>query len=163
MPKLGANQILAIVLAVFAALYLVEAFQIRRFPLPRPVDSDLFPKVLGFLMLGLAALLFFVKEAIDEAAMQAAPAAADEPENPFWQRPWTRVVVTAAAIAVYAAVIRPLGFVPASVLLVAGLTVYYGYKNHLVTLATALGIPLVFYLVLTRWMAISLPAGILPI
>ena len=158
-----ANQILAVVLAVFAVWYLYEAFQIRRFPLPRPIDSDLFPKVLGFLMLGLAGLLFFVREAIDEAAMEAAPAAADEPESPFWQRPWTRIVVTAVAVAVYATALQPLGFVLASVLLVAGLTAYYGYKNHLVTMGVAIAVPLTFYLVLTRLMTINLPAGLLPI
>ncbi len=158
-----ANQILAVVIAVFAAWYLYEAFQIRRFPLPRPIDSDLFPKVLGFLLLGLAGLLFFVREAIDEAAMEAAPTAADEPENPFWRRPWTRIVVTAVAVGIYAAALQPLGFVLASFLLVAGLTVYYGYRNHLMTVATAVAIPLLFYLVLTRLMTINLPAGLLPI
>jgi putative tricarboxylic transport membrane protein len=158
-----ANQILAVILAVFSVWYLYEAFQIRVFPLPRPIDSDLFPKVLGFLMLGLAGLLFFVREAIDEAAMEAAPAAADEPLSPFWQRPWTRIFVTAAAVGVYAALLQPLGFVLASVLLVAGLTAYYGYKNHLVTLSVAIAVPLVFYLVLTRLMTINLPAGLLPI
>lgn len=158
-----ANQILAVVLAVFAVWYLYEAFQIRVFPLPRPIDSDLFPKVLGFLMLGLAGLLFFVREAIDEAAMEAAPAAADEPESPFWQRPWTRIVVTAVAVAVYATLLQPLGFILASFLLVAGLTVYYGYRRHVVTLGVAAAIPLVFYLVLTRLMTINLPAGLLPI
>jgi putative tricarboxylic transport membrane protein len=158
-----ANQILAVVLAVFSVWYLYEAFQIRVFPLPRPIDSDLFPKVLGLLMLGLAGLLFFVREAIDEAAMEAAPAAADEPESPFWQRPWTRIVVTAVAVAAYATALQPLGFVLASVLLVAGLTAYYGYKNHLVTLSVAIAVPLVFYLVLTRLMTINLPAGLLPI
>lgn len=163
MAKTTANRIIAIVLGVFAIWYLYEAYQIRVFPLPRPVDSDLYPKVLGFLMLGLAVLLFFVREAVDEAAMETAPAAADEPAAPFWYRPWTRVVVTAVAVAVYAAMLRPLGFVLASVLLVGGLTVYYGYRNHLVTLAVAIAIPLIFYLVLTRLMTINLPAGILPI
>jgi len=163
MATLTANRIIAIVLGVFAIWYLYEAFQIRVFPLPRPIDSDLFPKVLGFLMLGLAVLLFFVREAVDEAAMETAPGAADEPRSPFWYRPWTRVVVTAVAVGVYAALLRPLGFVLASVLLVAGLTAYYGYKNHLVTLAVAIAIPLVFYLVLTRLMTINLPAGVLPI
>ena len=74
-----ANRILAVIIAVFALWYLYEAFQIPRFPLPRPVDSDLFPKVLGLLLLGLAGLLFFVREAVDEAAMAAAPAAVDRP------------------------------------------------------------------------------------
>ena len=161
--KVTANRVIAVVLGVFAVWYLYEAFQIRVFPLPRPIDSDLFPKVLGFLMLGLAVLLFFVREAIDEAAMESAPAAADEPRSPFWYRPWTRVVVTAVAVGVYAAALRPLGFVLASVLLVGGLTVYYGYRNHLVTLTVAIAVPLVFYLVLTRLMTINLPAGLLPI
>ena len=148
--RLGANQILAIVLAVFAVWYLTEAFQIRRFPLPRPIDSDLFPKVLGFLLLGLSGLLFL--HTTPDTGERERPQA----------RPWLEVALTALAIAVYAGALRPLGFVLASTLLVAGLSLLYGYRNLPILLAVAIGLPLLFYLALTKLMAINLPAGVLP-
>ena len=55
MTRLNTNQWLALVLALVAAAYLAMAWQIPTFPLPRPVDSDLFPKVLGVSLLLLAA------------------------------------------------------------------------------------------------------------
>ncbi|TVQ29479.1 MAG: tripartite tricarboxylate transporter TctB family protein [Geminicoccaceae bacterium] len=148
--RLGANQVLALVLAVFAVWYLNEAFQIRRFPLPRPVDSDLFPKVLGWLLLGLSALLFLTKNADTR------------PSEPATGRPWLEVLLTALAIALYAWALRPLGFVLASALLVAGLAVLYGYRQWWILATVAIGLPLLFYLALTRLMAINLPAGLLP-
>ncbi len=148
--RLGANQVLAIVLAVFAVWYLTEAFQIRRFPLPRPIDSDLFPKVLGFLLLGLSGLLF----------LHTTPDTGERERPPV--RPWLEVVMTALAIGVYAWALRPLGFVLASALLVVGLSVLYGYRNVPILLAVAIGLPLSFYLALTKLMAINLPAGVLP-
>ena len=61
MTQLNTNQVLGLIIALVAVGYLVMAFQIPSFPLPRPIDSDLFPKVLGFTLLGLAVLLFLEK------------------------------------------------------------------------------------------------------
>ncbi|BBI64935.1 hypothetical protein HSBAA_62410 [Vreelandella sulfidaeris] len=58
MTRLNTNQWLALVFAVLAAGYIAMAWQIPIFPLPRPVDSDLFPKVLGFSLLILSVFLF---------------------------------------------------------------------------------------------------------
>ncbi|XQU08513.1 hypothetical protein P4544_00910 [Halomonas sp. LY9] len=63
MTRLNVNQWLALVLALLAAAYLAMAWQIPTFPLPRPVDSDLFPKVLGVSLLLLATLLFLKSRA----------------------------------------------------------------------------------------------------
>jgi putative tricarboxylic transport membrane protein len=160
--RLGANQILAIVLAVFAVGYLIMAFQIRVFPLPRPIDSDMFPKVLGLLLLGLSVILFLEKpKEVDEAEHPDATELAAEARS-FLRQPWMEVAVTAAAVALYALLLRPLGFLVVSVALVAGLSWYYGYRNHLMNLAVAVVAPLVLYMVLTRGLGIHLPRGIIP-
>ena len=83
------------------------------------MDSDLFPKVLGVSLLLLAALLFFEKP--------SAIAGADEIDHeatngPLLFTPWARVIVTSLAIAAYAFLLVPLGFVLASTLLSVGLT-----------------------------------------
>ncbi|PCF96116.1 tripartite tricarboxylate transporter TctB family protein [Vreelandella nigrificans] len=159
MTRLNTNQWLALVLGLLAAAYLAMAWQIPSFPLPRPVDSDLFPKVLGGALLLLSVLLFFEKPAplagadeIDHEANQ----------GPLLLTPWARVVITALAIAAYALLLVPMGFVLASTLLCVGLTAYYGYRRHGVNLATSLGVVLVLYLTMTRVMDVYLPTGVLP-
>ena len=159
MTKLNINQWLAVVLALFAAAYLAMAWQVPTFPLPRPVDSDLFPKVLGVALLLLAVLLFFEKP--------GAIAGADEidkeaPQGPLLLTPWARVVVTSLAIVAYALLLVPLGFVLASTLLCVGLTAYYGYRRLTVNIATSLGVVLALYLTMTRVMDVYLPTGVLP-
>ncbi|GGW54078.1 MULTISPECIES: tripartite tricarboxylate transporter TctB family protein [Halomonadaceae] len=159
MTRLNTNQWLALVLALLAAAYLAMAWQIPTFPLPRPVDSDLFPKVLGITLLLLAGLLFFEKpvplagaDEIDEEATN----------GPLLLTPWARVVVTAVAIAAYAFLLVPLGFVLASTLLCTGLTAYYGYRRHGINLAASLGVVLALYITMTRVMDVYLPTGLLP-
>lgn len=159
MTRLNTNQWLALVLGLLAAAYLAMAWQIPSFPLPRPVDSDLFPKVLGGALLLLSVLLFFEKPAplagADEIDHEAT-------QGPLLLTPWARVVITALAIAAYALLLVPMGFVLASTLLCVGLTAYYGYRRHGVNLATSLGVVLVLYLTMTRVMDVYLPTGVLP-
>ena len=161
MTRLNSNQIIALLLALLSVGYLAMAWQIPAFPLPRPIDSDLFPKVLGFTLLGLAVLLFLEAPAAGEPQPDA-DAAEPEPREPLLLRPWSRVVVTAVALAAYALVLVPVGFVLASTVLCFGLGAYYGYRRHAVNLATALGVVLTLYLTLTRVMGVYLPTGLLP-
>lgn len=154
MKTLNANRVLGALIAVLSLVYLYAAYQIPTFPIPRPIDSDAFPKLLGFVMIGLAVWLFFERPDDEDAAPSLS--AGEQ------IRRWLPVVVTATAIAVYAASLQTLGFVLASFLLVAGLTWFYGYRRHLVNAAVALAVPLVLYLVMTRLMTIHLPRGLLP-
>lgn len=156
MPQLGANRILAFLLGAFAVAYLIMAFRIPTFPIPRPIDSDLIPKVLGLLLLGLSIGLFLTP---DDAKGETP---IDRPRAPLQERPWIQVALTAVVIGLYALLLQPLGFVVASALLVGGLGALYGFRRHLVSLAVAVGVPLLLYLVLTRAMGVRLPRGILP-
>ena len=159
MTRLNVNQWLALVLALVAAAYLAMAWQIPTFPLPRPVDSDLFPKVLGVSLLLLATLLFFEKP----SAIAGTDDIDHEATNgPLLFTPWARVIVTSLAIAAYAFLLVPLGFVLASTLLCVGLTAYYGYRRHGVNLVSSLGVVLALYLTMTRVMDVYLPTGVLP-
>jgi len=164
MPTLNAQRVLGVLIAVLSLAYLYVAYQIPLFPIPRPVDSDAFPKVLGFVMLGLSVWLFFAPPDAQDPALaeeaEAAPARSPSPGDLV--RRWWPVVVTAGAIALYAATLQTVGFVLGSFLLVAGLTWFYGYRRHLVNAAVALAVPLVLYLLMTRLMTIHLPRGVLP-
>ncbi len=154
---MSANRILAVIIGLLSAAYLWAAFQIPVFPIPRPVDSDAFPKLLGVLMLGLSVWLFFEK---DEKTV--APAEEGEAVRTPWER-WQPVIVTSVAIAVYAFALGWMGFVLASFLLTAGLTWFYGFRRHGINAIVSLAVPLGLYLIMTRFMNIHLPAGWLPI
>ena len=154
-----ANRVIAIILALCSIGYLWMAYKIPVFPIPRPIDSDVFPKMLGFLMLGLSVWLFFDRSGLPPQDAAPAEAAADAPST--WSR-WEPIVVTSVAIAFYAGVLATLGFVLASALLTAGLTIYFGYRRHVITLLVSTLIPLFLYLLMTRLMNIHLPSGWLP-
>ncbi|MBA2777699.1 tripartite tricarboxylate transporter TctB family protein [Billgrantia kenyensis] len=160
MTRLNSNQVIALLLAVVSVGYLAMAWQIPAFPLPRPIDSDLFPKVLGFMLLGLSVLLFLEKPQAQDVPEELDP---EEQQLPLLLRPWTRVVITALALAAYALLLVPVGFVLTSVALVFGLAAYYGYRRHWINFATALGVVLGLYLTMTRIMGVYLPTGVLPI
>jgi putative tricarboxylic transport membrane protein len=150
---------MAVIIGLFAAAYLWLAYQIPIFPIPRPIDSDAFPKLLGYVMLGLAAWLFVEKPEADQAEEQSGEATEVTP-LPWAQ--WQPVVVTAVAIAVYAGLLGVMGFVLASAALTTGLTFYYGYRRHLINAAVSVLVPLLLYVLMTRFMNIHLPAGWLP-
>ncbi len=150
-----ANRLLALVTGILSLAYLYSAFHIPVFPIPRPVDSDAFPKLLGVLMLGLSVWLFFEKT-------DAAPTEPDEEGAPHGWARWQPVVVTAVAIAIYAGLLAPLGFVLSSFFLTAGLIWFFGYRRPVVTGLVALAVPLVLYVAMTRFMNIHLPPGLLP-
>jgi putative tricarboxylic transport membrane protein len=156
---MSAHRLIAVIVAVLSLAYLYAAYQIPVFPIPRPVDSDAFPKLLGFLMLGLSVWLFFEKDGAAAEPEEASEPGAAQPTP--WQR-WQPVIVSTVAIALYAGLLAPLGFVLASFALTAGLTWYFGYRRHIVNAVVALAVPLGLYLVMTRFMNIHLPSGLLP-
>jgi len=155
MKRTNPNRLLSVLIGVLTLIYLYAAYQIPVFPIPRPIDSDALPKVLGFVMLGLAVWLFFERPQEADPALTALPLSARIAR-------WLPVVITAVAIALYAALLVWLGFVLASFLLVGGLTWYYGYRRHAVNAAVALAVPLMLYLLMTRVMTVHLPPGLLP-
>jgi len=159
MTRFNTNQVLGLIIALVAAGYLAMAFQIPNFALPRPIDSDLFPKVLGFTLFGLAVLLFLEKPKAQDIPDELD---SEEQAKPLLLRPWSRIVITSLAIAAYALLLVPLGFVLTSLTLSFSLAWYFGYRRHSVNLATSAGVVLVLYLTMTRGMDVYLPPGILP-
>lgn len=158
MTRLNINQLLALLLLAFSIGYLILAFQIPAFAIPRPVDSDAFPKLLGFLMLGLSLLLFLEKPAA--AAPQDSETTSQHPVS--GRKEIVQLGLTAVSIPVYALLIEPLGFVLASLLLGSGLAWLYGYRRHGINLLAMCLVVLPLYLLLSKVMGIYLPTGPLP-
>lgn len=162
MTRFNSNQIIAIILLVFSIGYLVMAYQIPVFPIPRPVDSDAFPKMMGYVLLILSVFLFFEKVS-EESADADKEANAHMHSTGFCvQNPKVQVLGTSIAVLAYAFLIEPLGFVLASVLLGVGLAYWFGYRQHWVNIATVGGIVLSLYLLMNKVMGIYLPQGFLP-
>ncbi|KDE39947.1 Tricarboxylate transport protein TctB [Nitrincola lacisaponensis] len=160
MARLNINQLLALILLAFSLGYLWMAYQIPVFPIPRPVDSDAFPKLLGFSLLLLSVFLFFEKTAPAASAEKTE----DELQPSGWHRqPKVQVFGTAVGVLAYAFLIEPLGFLLASILLGVGLAYWFGYRQHWINLATVGGIVLALYLLMNKVMGIYLPQGLLPL
>jgi putative tricarboxylic transport membrane protein len=156
MGRLNSNQLIALVLGVVAVGYTIQAYRIPEYSLPRPVDSDTFPKILGIALLILSVFLYF------ERPGTRAEFSVTSPPRSFWRRPGTRIAVTAAAIVVYALSLNTLGFVICSWVLSSGLAYFYGYRNHRANLVTIGTVILSLYLLMTKVLDVFLPNGPLP-
>ena len=154
-----ANQLIAIVLFLFSLFYLIFAFQIPQYALPRPVDSDLFPKLLGLLMFLLSIALYFER---DESKVKDESEEEETSNDAFWSKPETQIVVTALSIAMFIFLLERAGFVLTTFMFIFGLTWFYGYKRFLNITIVAVSISLGFYFLLTRGLGVYLPPGILP-
>lgn len=77
------------------------------------------------------------------------------------KKSYIRVLVTFAVAVGYALLFEPLGFVLASALMVAILTVYYGNRNVVIILLVLAGAPLAIYFIFTTVLKVSLPGGLL--
>lgn len=168
MARLTANQLIAIILLVFSLGYIWMAFQIPVFPIPRPVDSDAFPKILGVGLLILSIVLFFekqtpVKKDFPDTSEPLPDASEPLPEDSaLSKRPVVQVTGAAVAVLAYALLIEPLGFLLSSALLGFGLAFWFGYREHWINLLTTGGIVLALYLLMNKVMGIYLPQGVLP-
>ncbi len=70
-----------------------------------------------------------------------------------------QVVSVLVPMAIYVALIYPLGIYLASAVLIAYFMKRYGGYGVALTAAVALGVPLVFFLVFERWFLVPLPKG----
>ncbi|OLT29212.1 hypothetical protein BJF83_00915 [Nocardiopsis sp. CNR-923] len=167
------NRTVAIALAVVAVGYLVLAFQVPEYTAVNvPVQPGTLPRWLGVVLLVLAALLFFQRDqsaadedgdASDDAAGGGDAASPAEPLRLGRLRdPRLEVGLFVAAIVAYVALFEPLGFILSTALYLGAMTVYLGYRRHVVTAAVSVGLPLGLYLAMSEGLGVVLPSGPLP-
>lgn len=147
------NTMLAVACILFSLfLFAVIPYQVEKPPIlfgqsAGVIDPALFPRLVGgaFMLVGVwyLRLSFDLREA-----------------NGFRQldrRAWVNVGVTIAVALIYAALLKPLGFIVSSALVVAVLAVFYGARNWPVIIAVAVGVPIGAHYLFTRWLAVVLP------
>ncbi|MFC5713120.1 tripartite tricarboxylate transporter TctB family protein [Thalassorhabdus alkalitolerans] len=184
---LRANQVIAIILFILSIGYTFYAFQIPIYPIPRPVDADLFPKVLGFTMLFLSVLLFFEKDkgdipqeetedetqetkdlgkdgedSVSDKTEENVTTPTQDQSESWWMHPKVQVVVTITGVLLYIFLLELAGFVLTTMLFIFLMTLYYGYRKHLINFIVAISVSIGFYFILTRALGVFLPPGFLP-
>lgn len=120
------------------------------------VGPAFFPSMLAG-MLVLASAILMVGAALE-------PAAAAEARAPLrwsFEDGRVRAAVTVAAVAGFTLVLGPLGFIPTSVLFLAGMMAMLGMRRPLPLLAVSVGVTAAIWLIFEKLLVLSLPAGIL--
>jgi putative tricarboxylic transport membrane protein len=152
--KLNFNAVAALVSVVFAAvLFFITPYQVEK-PVVvfgqslNALDPTLFPRLVALGIFGLGIRYFFKSFSLHE-------------HNRFRdldREGYINVGVSLAAFTLYALLMEPLGFILSSVLLVAGLSTFYGVRNRLLVAAVSVGIPVAIYFAFTRMLQVFLPA-----
>ncbi|WP_082233197.1 tripartite tricarboxylate transporter TctB family protein [Halobacillus massiliensis] len=146
------NQKISIVLMLFSIGYLYLSFNLREYPYV-PVDSDLVPKVLGFILFGLAILLYFDKSS--ETKEQKAKRDVPKREIPM-------MLGVAGMILIYIFLFEMIGFLIMTALFVFGCAAFLGYRRWVTNVIVSLLFPGILYYVFNYLLQIRLPQGILP-
>ncbi len=146
------NQKVSIFLILFAAGYLYLSYNLKKYPYV-PVDSDLVPKVLGFLLLGLAVLLFFDRssETTEQKEKRHVPG-----------KDILVILAVGAIIFLYILLFEFLGFLLTTALFIFGCSAFLGYRKWISNLLVSVLFPTALYYIFVYLLQIKLPQGILP-
>lgn len=143
---------ISLVLIALAVGYLILSYQLPPYPFV-PVDSDLMPKALGYLLIILAIGLFFSGKNESEE---------DKQENATSKSELLVLLTVTAMVLFYIFMLEVLGFVIVTVLFVFFCSWFLGYKNFKVNAAVSILFPVILYYIFNYLLQITLPGGILP-
>lgn len=142
--------ILGIVIGI--VLFIITPDQVERPRLlfgqkPSGLDPDFFPRLVAILFVTTGGWLIWRARVLVE-------------ENRILnldREAVTNVLVTLAGFLLLALVMPQLGFVLSSIILLAGLSTFYGNRHFMAGAAISIGVPLVFYNILRVWLQVVLP------
>ena len=148
------NTVAALVFIVFAiVLFFITPYQVEKPAIVfgqslNALDPTLFPRIIAIFLLGLGGWLFFESFNIRE-------------RNGFRdlnREAYVNVGVSIGAFTLYALMMEPIGFILSSILLIFGLSIFYGVRNLLLIGAVSILVPVAIYFVFTRMLQVFLPA-----
>lgn len=143
---------IALVIAAISIFYLVLSYQLPEFAYTQ-VDADALPKGLGYLMLGLAALLFIQNK--PETEEQKA-------QRTLKKEDLILILITLGALLLYVFFLEILGFVICTIVFLMLTMRMYGYLNWTRNVIVSVIFTFVLYFSFNYLLKIYLPQGILP-
>ena len=142
----------ALVLMAVAVFYLILSYQLPDFAYTQ-VDADVLPKGLGFIMLGLAVLLF----------LQNKPETADEIEKRSLKKEDLMLLIyTLGCLLLFVFFLEIIGFVLSTAIFLILTMRMYGYMNLKRNVIVSVIFTLTLYFSFNYLLKIYLPQGILP-
>ena len=135
-------------LLIFAGVIGFDAATMRVPQVHAKVGPRIFPIIIS-VGLAIAAVLTLLKAR-----------AGDFPEAEG-ETDWTAVGMIAAGLVIHMNILKPLGFIPAGVVLFMSVVLGFGSRSYLRDLGVAIAMVTTAYLGFTRYLGLQLPAGIL--
>lgn len=120
------------------------------------IGPAFFPQMLAGMLLAASAALM-----VGAALEKPAAAPPREPLRLSLEDGRVRACVTVALVLGFAALLTPLGFLPASTLFLIAMMAMLGVRRPLPLVATAVGVSVGVWLIFEKLLVLSLPAGIL--
>ncbi|MFC7063822.1 tripartite tricarboxylate transporter TctB family protein [Halobacillus seohaensis] len=147
------HQKVSIALILFALGYLYLSYNLKEYPYV-PVDSDLVPKVLGYILIVLAIFLYFDKSSETK----------EEKEKRVIPRKEVLVMLAVGGmIFLYIFLLEIIGFVITTALFIFACSTFLGYRKWVTNILVSLIFPSLLYYVFNYLLQIRLPQGILPL
>lgn len=147
------NRKIGFVLILFSIFFLVLCYQLPTFPFVIPVDADLVPKLLGFLLMFLSIVLFFSKDGDTEEQRK---------KRKIEKKELYVLLGVLFQLLVYILFFELLGFLMMTTAFIISCSIFLGYKKWTTVIVTAVVFSVSIYLLFNYVLAVNLPSGILP-
>jgi putative tricarboxylic transport membrane protein len=150
---------LGITALVFSVVYIIEASRIPRSALGDTVGAGGVPTTLGWIMAGAAVLLI-----LHQLWLRRIGGLVKAKVSEAFEAPGRTALVAGGVVliaALYIAVIRWLGYLPSTALLLAAMLVYQRVPLNWRIVAVAVGGSMALWLLFDAFLGISLPKGLL--
>jgi putative tricarboxylic transport membrane protein len=144
-----AGVIIGLGLLAIAAVIGFDAMNMRVPPIHAKVGPRVFPFIVS-LGLALAGLALIWQSRMGEGV-----------PRPEGETDWTAVAVIAGGLIVHLNILKPLGFIPAGILLFACVTYAFGSRNILRDLGIGVVVVSLTYFSFTKLLGLQLPGGVL--
>jgi putative tricarboxylic transport membrane protein len=144
------NKKVSVVLILLGIIYLILSFRLPEYAYV-PIDSDLVPIGLGFLLIILAGVLYVTKDQEKQ-----------EDKERISKKELPIVLGVIGFIVLFILLLEIIGFILVSVVFLFFCSMFLGYKKHLINGIVSLVIPILIYLLFDSFLQIQLPSGILP-
>ncbi|WP_430790806.1 tripartite tricarboxylate transporter TctB family protein [Virgibacillus flavescens] len=145
------NKKISAFLVVLAIGYLVMSFNLPSYKYV-PIDSDLVPIGLGFLLLILSISLYFTKDQNKK----------ENDDDHLSKSELKIVLIVIGFIFLYIFFLEIIGFIITTVLFLFFCSLFLGFKRHAVNAIVSLSVPILIYLLFDSFLQVQLPTGILP-